>query len=88
MSLSSAELEYYGMARCASEAIGLTNTVRGLALRSGSGAIKDMDKKILLASAEREEPGAQDRENPWHSQSRRLNNIKHIGGQPSSDDGH
>ena len=28
--------------------------------------------KVLLAAAEREEPGTQDREDPWHSRSRRL----------------
>ena len=63
MSLSSAESEYYSMVRCASEAIGLANTIRelgheaqvriwkdaaaarGLALRSGSGAIKHRETK-------------------------------------------
>ena len=62
VSLSSAESEYHGVVRCASEAIGLANAVRelgheahariwtgaaaarGLALRSGSGAIKHMEQ--------------------------------------------
>ena len=65
VSLSSAESKYYSMVRCASEAIGLANTIRelgheaqvricpdaaaarGLALRSGSGAIKRMDTKYF-----------------------------------------
>ena len=65
VSLSSAESEYYSMVRCASEAIGLANTIRelgheaevriwtdpavarGLALRSGSGAIKHMETKYF-----------------------------------------
>ena len=63
--LSSAESEYHSMVRCASEAIGLANTIRelghevheqiwtgalgarGMALRSGSGAIKHMETKFL-----------------------------------------
>ena len=36
MSLSSAESEYYSMVRCASEAIGLANTMRGSGTRTGS----------------------------------------------------
>ena len=44
----------------------------GLARRSGSGAIRHMETKVLLAEAKREEPGAQDRDDPWYSQSRRL----------------
>ena len=65
VSLSSAESEYYSMVRCASEAIGLANTIRelghkaqvriwtdaaaarGLALRSGSGAIKHVETKYF-----------------------------------------
>ena len=65
VSLSSAESEYYSRGRCASEAIGLANTIRepgheahvriwtdaaaarGLALRSGSGAIKHMETKCF-----------------------------------------
>ena len=65
VSLSSAESEYCSMVRCASEAIGLANTIRelrheahvriwtdaavarGLALRSGSGAIKHMETKYF-----------------------------------------
>ena len=66
VSLSSAESEYYSMVRCASETIGLVNTIRelghgaqvriwtdaaaaarGLALRSGSGAIKHMETKYF-----------------------------------------
>ena len=45
---------------------------RGPALRSGSGAIKHMETKYFLVAADREEPGPQDREGPWHFQSRRL----------------
>ena len=66
-------------ARHLEDAYGLTHlgnlfvdTARGLALRSGSGTIKVMETKYFLASAEREEPGAQDREDPRHSQSHRL----------------
>ena len=65
VSLSSAESEDHGAVRCASEAIGLANTIRelgheaqvriwtdtatarGLALRSGSGAIKHMETKYF-----------------------------------------
>ena len=54
VSLSSAESEYCSVVRCANEAIGLANTVRehaaaarSLALRSGSGAIKHMEKKFF-----------------------------------------
>ena len=64
VSLSSAEAEYCCMVRCASEAIGLANTIRelgheahvriwtdaaarGLALLSGSGAIKHMETKYF-----------------------------------------
>ena len=65
VSLSSAELEYYSMVRCASEAFGLANAIRelghkaqiriwtdaaaarGIALRSGSGAIKHMEPKYF-----------------------------------------
>ena len=65
VSLSSAESEYCSMARCASEAIGLANTIRelgheaqvriwtdaaaapGLALRSGSRAIKHVETKYF-----------------------------------------
>ena len=72
VSQSSAESEYHGMVRCASEAIGLANTIRelgheaqvriwtdaaaarGLALRSGSGAIKHLETKYFWAAAERE----------------------------------
>ena len=42
-----------------------------LALRSGSGN-QAYGNEALLAEAEREEPRAQDREDPRHSQSRRL----------------
>ena len=62
VSLSSAESEQYGMVRFASEAIGLAYTLqglghvrtwtgaaasRGLALRSGSGAIKHVETKYF-----------------------------------------
>ena len=56
VSLSSAESEYYSMVRCASEAIGLTSTIRvwtdaaaarGLALWRGSGTIKHMETKYF-----------------------------------------
>ena len=61
VSLSSAELEYYSMVRCASEAVGLANTgreahvrictgsvaARGLTLRSGSRAIKHKETKCV-----------------------------------------
>ena len=105
------------MVRCASEAIGLANTIRelgheaqvriwtdaaaarGLALRSGSGAIKHMETKHFWLQ-QKEKTGAQDREDPRHSQSRRLMtkhldgkrlvtlcellNIKRVDGRPSS----
>ena len=44
---------------------------RGLALRSGSGAIKHMETKYLRLQ-QKEKPGAQDREDLRDSHSRRL----------------
>ena len=96
VSLSSAEPEYCSMVRCASEAIGLANTIRelgheahvriwtdavaarGLALRSGSGAIKHMETKYFcLAAAERED----DEASGWKTFG---DVLKHISGRPSS----
>ena len=89
MSLSSVESEYYSMARCASEAIGLANMIRelgheargqiwadaaaarGLALRSGSGAIKHTETKYFWLQQKEKNPGAPDRKDAWNSQSRR-----------------
>ena len=58
VSLSSAESVYYSIERCASEVIGLANTIREL----GDQTHGD---KVLLAAAERDEPEAQDLEDPW-----------------------
>ena len=84
VSLSSAESEYYSTVRCASEALGLANTIRqlgheahvriwtdaaaarGLALRSGSGAIKHMETKYF--TLQQKEKNQEDREDPWDSQ--------------------
>ena len=80
VSLSSAESEYRSMVRCASEAIGLANTIRELgheahvldrrcsSTRAGPPQRERRHQthgdKVLLAAAEREEPGAQDRKHP------------------------
>ena len=117
VSLSSAESQYYSMPRCASEAIGLANTVRdlghkahvriwtdaaaarGLALRSGTGAIKHMETKYFwLQQNEKNQELRIDKIrgtiNPAdltkHLDENRLMilrdllNSKHIGGRPSS----
>ena len=88
VSLSSAESKDYSMVRCASEAIGLVNTLRELGheahVRIWTGAAaarwagfpqrerphQTHGDKVLLAAAEGEEPGAQDRQHPWRDQSR------------------
>ena len=86
VSLSSAESEHRSMVRCASEAIGLADTIRELgheahvldrrcsSTRAGPPQRERRHQthgdKVLLAAAEREEPGAQDRKHPWHGQPR------------------
>ena len=46
---------------------------RGLALRSGERRHQAHGDKVLWAAAEKEEPGALDRKDPWHGQPRCLN---------------
>ena len=118
VSLSRAESEYYSIVRCASKAIGLANTIRGLgheaqvriwtdaaaarglALRSGSGAIKHMETKYFwLQQKERNRELRIEKTrgtvNPAHLMTKHLDgkrlvmlcellNIKRIDGRPSS----
>ena len=118
MSLSGAESEYCSTVRCASEAIGLANTIRelgheaqvriwtdaaaarGLALRSGSGAIKHMETKYFWLQQKEKNQELRIEKirgtvNPADSMTKHLDgkrlvmlcellNIKRIDGRPSS----
>ena len=64
----------------------MANTIRELGHEAqvrmwtdAGGAIKHMETKYFLAATEREKPGAQDREDPRYSQSRRLAGSETFG---------
>ena len=101
VSLSSAESEYHSMVRCASEAIdrigqhdtGAWTRSTRIGSRKWERRNQAFGNEVLLAAPEREKPGAQDREDPRHSQSRRVHDETsgwetfgdvRIDGRPSS----
>ena len=93
VSLNSGESEYYTVVRCASEIIGLANTIRVLgheahvrvwtdaAAARGLAHWSGSGNQVLLAAAEGREQGAQDREDQKHGKNPADLVTKHLDGK-------